>query len=134
MKSRHKMFIKIFIKIRICLIIAVIRKIHFFYSVNEREHSKSTFAQDSRVLAKSKVKSKIFPFNHFHDLQNWPLKKRSLKFNFTTPLYWYSVNHKRLQINTFNITQIGGLVWAGESDRTQFVDRTEYDNFSWWFV
>ena len=26
---------------------------------------------------------------------------------------------------------VGGLVWAGESDRMPFIDRTEYYNFSW---
>ena len=26
------------------------------------------------------------------------------------------------------------LVWAGERNRTPFIDRTEYYNFSWWFV
>ena len=43
-----------------------------------------------------KVKSKFFQFNRFHDLRNWPQIKRSLKLNFTTPLHWYSANHKRL--------------------------------------
>ena len=43
-----------------------------------------------------KFKSKFFQFNWFHDLQNWPHKKRSLKLNFTMPLHWHSANHKRL--------------------------------------
>ena len=34
-----------------------------------------------------KVKSKFFQFNRFHDLRNWPQKKRSLKLNFTTLLH-----------------------------------------------
>ena len=43
-----------------------------------------------------KVKRKFFQFNCFHDLWKWPQKKNSLKLNFTTPLHWYSANHKRL--------------------------------------
>ena len=76
-----------------------------------------------------KVKSKFFQFNHFQNLRNWPQKKRSVKFNFTTPLHWYSANHKRLQINIFHISHIGDLVWVGESDRTAFIDSINITNF-----
>ena len=71
------------------------------------------------LVATIKLKSKIFQFNHFHDLWKWPQKKGSLKLNFTTPLHWYSANHKRLKINIFHISHIGDLVWVGESNRWQ---------------
>ena len=35
--------------------------------------------------------------------------------------------------NIFSITHIGDLVWAGKSDHTPFIGRTEY-YLSWWFV
>ena len=38
---------------------------------------------------------------------------------------------QKVVINIFHITHIGDLVWAGESDRTLFIDRTEYYNLSW---
>ena len=56
-------------------------------------------------------------------------EKGSLKLNFTTPLHWYSANHKRLQINIFHISHIGDLVWVGESDRTAFINSINITNF-----
>ena len=53
----------------------------------------------------------------FHDLRNWPQKKKVAQ----TELYDTLI---------FNITHIGESVWAGESDRMPFIDRTEYYNLS----
>ena len=47
---------------------------------------------------------------------------------------WGAKNGARWKLDILNITHISDLVWAGESDRTLFIDRTEYYNLSWWFV
>ena len=45
----------------------------------------------------------------------------------------FHLGHQKLSAlrnHVFNITHIGDLVWAGESDRTPFMNRTEYYNLS----
>ena len=60
----------------------------------------------------------------------------TLKIRFSTLVQNFHLEHQKASAlkNIFDTTHIGGLVRAGESDRTTFIERTEYFNLSWWFV
>ena len=77
----------------------------------------NTSKQVNHSGAATKVKSKFFQFNPF----SWSPKLTPEKKVAQTVLYDTLI---------FNITHIGESVWAGESDRTPFIDRTEYYNLS----
>ena len=64
------------------------------------------------------------------DLLEGPKDRKIKESFFHSKVFKRRVNRKKLQINIFNITRIGDLVWAGESDHTPFIDRTEYHNLS----